>query len=63
VRTNLPYDMSYGDIESLWTRIVCPTLLVYARRAGLPIREGRPVKYFKTSQVVEFDRAGHWVPP
>ena len=62
VRAWPPYDMSYTDIESLWARIVCPTLLVYGKEswASNPEKDGR-IKHFKGARVVEFDRAGHWV--
>jgi pimeloyl-ACP methyl ester carboxylesterase len=54
--------MSYGDIESLWARIACPTLLVYGKEswASNPEKDGR-IKHFNGARVVEFDRAGHWV--
>jgi pimeloyl-ACP methyl ester carboxylesterase len=62
VRAWPPYDMSHDDIEQLWSRIVCPTLLVYGKEswASNPQRDGR-LNHFKTAKVVEFDNAGHWV--
>ncbi len=62
VRVNQPYDMSYEAIEELWSRITCPTLLVYGKEswASNPETDGR-IKHFKTAKVVEFERAGHWV--
>ena len=62
VRANSPYDMTTADIESLWGRITCPTLLVYGKEswASNPEKDGR-LKTFKTAKVVEFDNAGHWV--
>ena len=62
VRAWPPYDMSYPDIETLWSGITCPTLLVYGKEswASNPETDGR-IKHFKTAEVVEFDRAGHWV--
>jgi pimeloyl-ACP methyl ester carboxylesterase len=62
VRVNQPYDMSYEAIEELWSRITCPTLLVYGKEswASNPEKDGR-IKHFKTAEVVEFERAGHWV--
>jgi pimeloyl-ACP methyl ester carboxylesterase len=62
VRMNPPYDMTYGDIETLWARIACPTLLVYGKEswASNPERDGR-LDHFKTAKVVEFENAGHWV--
>ncbi|WP_296338751.1 alpha/beta hydrolase [Reyranella sp.] len=62
VRAWPPYDMSYADIETLWTEISCPTLLVYGKEswASNPEKDGRLV-HFKSAKVVEFDNAGHWV--
>ena len=62
VRMNPPYDMTYDDIETLWTRIACPTLLVYGKEswASNPEKDGRLTR-FKTAKVVEFDHAGNWV--
>jgi pimeloyl-ACP methyl ester carboxylesterase len=62
VRAWPPYDMSYPDIEVLWSRITCPTLLVYGKEswASNPETDGR-IAHFKTAKVVEFDNAGHWV--
>ena len=62
VRVNAPYDMTYPDIEHLWARITCPTLLIYGKEswASNPERDGR-IRHFKTAKVVEFDDAGHWV--
>jgi len=62
VRANAPYDMTTADIEGLWARITCPTLLVYGKEswASNPEKDGR-LKNFKTATVAEFDNAGHWV--
>lgn len=62
VRSWPPYDMTQQDIEELWARITCPTLLVYGREswASNPETDGR-AKHFKNARVVTFDRAGHWV--
>ncbi|MBX3502317.1 MAG: alpha/beta hydrolase [Alphaproteobacteria bacterium] len=62
VRAWSPYDMTQDDIERLWTRIACPTLLVYGKEswASNPQDDGRIAK-FPTATVVSFDNAGHWV--
>jgi pimeloyl-ACP methyl ester carboxylesterase len=62
VRAWPPYDMTYDEIETLWSRIACPTLLIYGKEswASNPEKDGR-LKHFKTAKVVEFDDAGHWV--
>lgn len=57
-----PYEMTYGEVEQLWARITCPTLLVYGREswASNPEEDGR-VSHFRTAKVVAFEGAGHWV--
>lgn len=62
VRAWQPYDMTQDDIERLWTRITCPTLLVYGKEswASNPQDDGRIAK-FSNAKVVSFDNAGHWV--
>lgn len=62
VRAWPPYDMTQADIEHLWSRIACPTLLVYGKEswASNPAEDGR-IKHFKNAEVVTFERAGHWV--
>ena len=62
VRAWQPYDMTQDDIEHLWTRITCPTLLVYGKEswASNPLDDGRIAK-FPSAKVVSFDNAGHWV--
>ena len=44
-------------IEQLWTRIACPTLLVYGKEswASNPEKDGR-LEHFKTAKVVEFEQ-------
>jgi pimeloyl-ACP methyl ester carboxylesterase len=62
VRAWPPYDMTQADIEHLWSRITCPTLLVYGKEswASNPAEDGR-IKHFKNAEVVTFEGAGHWV--
>jgi pimeloyl-ACP methyl ester carboxylesterase len=62
VRAWPPYDMTVSEVEQLWSRIDCPTLLVYGKEswASNPLEDGR-IKYFKTARVESFDKAGHWV--
>jgi pimeloyl-ACP methyl ester carboxylesterase len=54
--------MAVAEIEELWRRITCPTLLVHGResRASNPLIDGR-VQYFRQGRVVVVDEAGHWV--
>ena len=62
VRGGGPVDMTYREVEQLWARITCPTLLVYGREswASNPADDGR-IKHFPTARVTAFDGAGHWV--
>jgi pimeloyl-ACP methyl ester carboxylesterase len=62
VRTFPPYDMSRRDIETLWGRITCPTLLLYGREswAGDPAADGRAA-HFRNARVVGVEGAGHWL--
>ncbi|HET9490172.1 MAG TPA: alpha/beta hydrolase [Methylomirabilota bacterium] len=63
VRSWLPYDMSSRDIQHLWGRIACPTLLLHgkeSRWAGDPATDGRAA-HFRHARVVGIDGAGHWL--
>jgi pimeloyl-ACP methyl ester carboxylesterase len=57
-----PYDMTVAEIEQLWGRITCPTLLAYGKEswASNPLEDGR-ARHFRNTQVVSFANAGHWV--
>jgi len=62
VRAFPPYDMRLRDIQLLWSRIACPTLLLYGKesRAGDPAADGR-ASLFRDVKVVGVERAGHWL--
>ncbi|HJQ61092.1 MAG TPA: alpha/beta hydrolase [Vineibacter sp.] len=62
VRAWTPYDMTNEDVERLWSRITCPTLLVYGKEswASNPADDGR-IRHFANAKVVSYERAGHWV--
>ena len=62
VRAEPPYDMARSEIEELWRRIECPTLLVYGKEswASNPLDDGRAA-HFRSARVVSFENAGHWV--
>jgi pimeloyl-ACP methyl ester carboxylesterase len=62
VRADPPYEMTMAEIEELWQRIDCPTLLVYGKEswASDPVTDGR-VRHFRNAQVVSIENAGHWV--
>ena len=61
VRAFPPYDMSGRDVQFLWSRIACPTLLIYGKesRAGDPAADGR-AGLFPHARVAGIDGAGHW---
>ena len=62
VRVWPPIDMTREEIASLWSRIACPTLLVYGREswATSPAEDGR-LAYFHHARVLAVEGAGHWV--
>ena len=55
-------DLPQNDIESLWSAITCPTLLLYGADswASNPEKDGR-LDHFRTAKVIEFENAGHWL--
>ena len=55
-------DLRHSDVEELWSRITCPTLLIYGKEswASNPQDDGR-IKHFKNARVEAFEGAGHWV--
>ena len=61
-RANSAYGMPQAEIEQLWARIGCPTLLVYGKEswAANPETDGR-LRHFRHARVISFDGAGHWV--
>ena len=62
VRSWAPYDIPVADVEQLWARIACPTLLVYGKEswASNPAVDGR-ARHFTNAEIVSVERAGHWV--
>ena len=62
VRAEPPYEMTGEEIQELWERISCPTLLVYGKEswASDPVKDGR-AGHFRNAKVVAVDNAGHWV--
>ena len=62
VRVSLPYDISQADVEALWQRVDCPSLLVYGAEswASDPRMDGR-ARHFPNAQIVRIAGAGHWV--
>ena len=62
VRAWPPYDMRLADVHALWSRIACPTLLLYGKesRFGNPADGGRAA-HFRHATVTGVDGAGHWL--
>jgi pimeloyl-ACP methyl ester carboxylesterase len=50
------------DIQALWARITCPTLLLWGKesRSGDPGADGR-ARHFANARIVGVDGAGHWL--
>lgn len=61
-RPAAPYDMSAAEVEQLWARITCPTLLCWGTESFVadPVKDGR-AKKFPNARVVAFEGAGHWL--
>lgn len=57
-----PFDVAPSDVESLWQRITCPTLLLYGADswASNPAKDGR-ISHFVNAEVKEYENAGHWL--
>jgi pimeloyl-ACP methyl ester carboxylesterase len=62
VRSESPNDLPTADLHHLWSRIACPTLLVYGKEswASNPLKDGR-IQHFQNARVETFEGAGHWV--
>jgi pimeloyl-ACP methyl ester carboxylesterase len=62
VRVWPPYDMQVEEVQQLWARITCPTLLAYGKEswASNPQEDGR-ARHFQNARVMSFEGAGHWV--
>ncbi len=62
VRLWPPYDMSRAMVAALWSRITCPTLLVYGEESwAKPPADGGRLDHFPNAQVLAVPKAGHWV--
>lgn len=55
-------DMTQEQIETLWSRITAPTLLLYGAKswASNPEVDGR-IQHFNTARVTTYENAGHWL--
>lgn len=58
-----PDDLTQAQIEELWGRVSCPTLLVYGEDswASNPEKDGRMKLFGDNVSVSSYERAGHWV--
>ncbi|GAB5456178.1 MAG: alpha/beta hydrolase [Henriciella sp.] len=57
-----PADISHDDFVELWTKITCPTWLVYGANswASNPAEDGR-ARHFQNANVTLIEDAGHWL--
>ncbi|MHA7857278.1 MAG: alpha/beta fold hydrolase [Henriciella sp.] len=57
-----PADISHDDFVELWTKITCPTWLVYGvdSWASNPAEDGR-ARHFQNAEVTLIENAGHWL--
>lgn len=55
-------DLTPEQIQSLWSAISCPTLLLWGKDSFFPspAQDGR-LNYFQNAKLVEFENAGHWL--
>ncbi len=58
-----PDDLTHAQVEELWGRLTCPTLLVYGNDswASNPEKDGRMKFFGENVSVSAYERAGHWV--
>src|SRR5260370_4766539 len=62
LRGRAPYRLSLEDHVGLWSRIVCPTLLVSASESFLPDPEKAGVmQHFGNAELAKIAGAGHWL--
>ena len=57
-----PADITHDDFVELWTKITCPTWLVYGASswASNPAEDGR-ARHFQNATVTLIEEAGHWL--
>jgi pimeloyl-ACP methyl ester carboxylesterase len=62
IRIISPYRFSTDEVQRLWSRITCPTLLIRGTESDAPdpVANGS-IKYFPTAKTAEIAAAGHWV--
>lgn len=59
-RARAPYRLSSEDYIALWSRITCPTLLMWGDESFLPDPEGL-LAHFRQAELVKIAGAGHWL--
>jgi pimeloyl-ACP methyl ester carboxylesterase len=61
-RARAPYRLSAEDYIALWSRIDCPTLMMWGSESFLPDPEASGLLvHFKRAEMVKLDGAGHWL--
>lgn len=61
-RARAPYRLSPDDYIGLWSRITCPTLLMWGSESFLSDPEASGfMAHFKRAEIVKLEGAGHWL--
>jgi pimeloyl-ACP methyl ester carboxylesterase len=61
-RARVPYRLSRDDHIALWSRIACPTLLMWGDESFLPDPEAAGLlAHFRQAELVKVADAGHWL--
>jgi pimeloyl-ACP methyl ester carboxylesterase len=61
-RARAPYRLSPDDYTALWSRIACPTLLMWGDESFLPDPEAAGLlAHFQHAELVKVAGAGHWL--
>ena len=62
LRARAPYRLSPDDYIGLWSRITCPTLLMWGDESFLPDPEAAGLlAHFKQAELQKIAGAGHWL--
>jgi pimeloyl-ACP methyl ester carboxylesterase len=61
-RARAPYRLTPEDYADLWSRITCPTLLMWGSESFLSDPEAAGLlAHFRQAELVKLDGAGHWL--
>jgi pimeloyl-ACP methyl ester carboxylesterase len=61
-RARAPYRLSSDEYVALWSRIVCPTLLMWGEESFLPDPQAAGLlAHFKHAELQKIAGAGHWL--